>query len=466
MPTILSGLDIALRALNAQQLGLEITQRNVANASTPGYTKLRVSFEPATGSGMDSTQAVAGIEAATVDSFRNSFVEYNISQELQGQGEQQAAFDAVQQVEALFTDKSGRGLQSALSDFFNSFSSLSNAPEDPALRQQVLLKAGGLTQEFGRLYDRLKRVQLQQNQIVYDTVEEINSIASKIARMNTDIFSVQGSQTGDESAALDDRQRLLDHLSELVDISYFEDSSGTVTVETKQGALLVAGAQSKALEIAPSPQTGFYDVMQDGVDITSTIQSGKLAGALKVRDTTIPAYLKSLDDMAAALITDVNLQHASGSDLNGDQGGDFFTPFAQPAPGSNAGAARSISVAIADPKLIAAAGQGKGPGSNSNAQLLAGMKDEALPSLGDTADQFYANLILRVGLDSQSAADGLQTQKNLVQQLQNQRDSFSGVSLDEEAVNIIKYQKAYQASARFVTVLNILSDDILRILGG
>jgi len=466
MPTILSGLDIALRALNAQQLGLEITQRNVANASTPGYTKLRVSFEPATGSGMDSSQAVAGIEAATVDSFRNSFVEYNISQELQGQGEQQAAFDALQQVEALFTDKSGQGLQSALSDFFNSFSSLSNAPEDPALRQQVLLKAGGLTREFGRLYDRLQRVQLQQNQIVYDTAEEINSIASKIARMNTDIFSVQGSQTGDESAALDDRQRLLDHLSELVDISYFEDSSGTVTVETKQGALLVAGAQSKALEIAPSPQTGFYDVMQDGVDITSTIQSGKLAGALKVRDTTIPAYLKSLDDMAAALITDVNLQHASGSDLNGDQGGDFFTPFVQPPPGgSNAGAARSISVAITDPNKIAAAGPGGGPGSNSNALLLAAIKDD-LPSLGESADQFYAKLVFQVGSDSKSADDGLQTQKNLVQQLQNQRDSFSGVSLDEEAVNIIKYQKAYQASARFVTVLDTLIDDILRILGG
>lgn len=463
MPTILSGLDIAQRALSAQQLGLEITQRNVANASTPGYTKLRVSFEPATGSGMDSTYAVAGIEAAAVESFRNSFVEYNISQELQGQGEQQAAFDALQQVEAFFTNKSGQGLQSALSDFFNSFSSLSNTPEDPALRQQVLLKAGALTQEFSQLYDRLQRVQLQQNQIVYDTVEEINSITSKIAQLNTDIFKVQGSQTGDESTTLDERQRLLDHLSELVDISYFEDSSGTVTVETKQGALLVAGAQSKALDVTLSPQTGFYDVMQDGVDITSTIQSGKLAGALKVRDTTIPAYLNSLDDMAAALISEVNAKHQQGSDLSGTQGGDFFTPL---APGPNTGAAHNISVAITDPDEIAAAGLGEGPGSNSNAQVLAGIRDEVLPSLGYTAAQSYANLILQVGLDSQSASDGLQTQKSLVQQLKNQRDSFSGVSLDEEAVNIIKYQKAYQASARFVTVLDTLIGDILRILGG
>jgi flagellar hook-associated protein 1 FlgK len=107
-----------------------------------------------------------------------------------------------------------------------------------------------------------------------------------------------------------------------------------------------------------------------------------------------------------------------------------------------------------------------GPGSNANAQLLAGIKDDPLPTLGETPDQYYSNVIFQIGSDSQSAYDGLQTQNNIVQQLLNQRDTFSGVSLDEEAVNIIKYQKAYQASARFVTVLDTLSDEILRILGG
>ena len=472
--SILSGLDTAQRALYSQQLGLEIAQRNVANANTPGYTKLRLSFEPATTNGADSAQAGAGIAGVTIDSFRNNFVDYRLNQELQGQGEQQAASDALQQVEALFSDQGGLSLQGALSNFFNSFATLANTPEDISQRQQVLAAAEKLTGQFHRLYDQIQAIQSQQNRVVPDTVEEINSVTSQIARLNKQMVGLTNGHSVEESAARDERQQLLDHLSGLVDISYYEDSLGLVTVQTKQGALLVAGTQSKTLETGPSPVTGFQNIFQDGVDITSRIQSGKLAGLIKVRDVTIPAYLNSLDDMAAALITSVNDQHKIGFALNGDQGGDFFTPFVPPALGSNAGAARSFSVAIADhPTLIAAAGPSAGdpnlaagPGSNANAQLLAGIKDDPLPTLGETPDQYYSNVIFQIGSDSQSAYDGLQTQNNIVQQLLNQRDTFSGVSLDEEAVNIIKYQKAYQASARFVTVLDTLSDEILRILGG
>jgi flagellar hook-associated protein 1 FlgK len=287
-----------------------------------------------------------------------------------------------------------------------------------------------------------------------------------IARLNTEISVAHGTQSTDESSLRDERQRLLGQLSELVDVSYYEDSMGMMTVTTKQGALLVVGDQNKNLELGLSPVTGFRAVLQDGVDITSTIQSGKLGGALEIRDTTIVGSLNSLDDMAAALIQRVNEQHLQGVDLDGNAGANFFTPFVQPVPGSNAGAARSISVAIIDVREIAAAGPGGGPGSNVNANLLAGIKDETLASLGTTAGQFYANLIYRVGSDAKIAEDGLQTQKSLIQQLENQRDAFSGVNLDDEAVNIVKYQKAYQASARFVTVIDTLSGDLLRILGG
>jgi flagellar hook-associated protein 1 FlgK len=185
-----------------------------------------------------------------------------------------------------------------------------------------------------------------------------------------------------------------------------------------------------------------------------------------VRDGSIAGYLTALDDLAAGLIARVNEQHALGSDLDGAPGGDFFVPFVQPIPGSNAGAARSIAVAITDPREIAAAALTTGPGSNSNANLLAGIKDEDFPALGTSLNQFYADLVYRVAADCRRADDGLQTQKDLIQQLQNQRDSFSGVNLDDEAVSIIKYQKAYQASARFVTVIDTLTNDLLRILGG
>jgi flagellar hook-associated protein 1 FlgK len=466
MPSIFEGLDIAQRALYAQQVGLEVTQRNVANTSTPGYTKLRVNFEPSVLHGVDISPSGTGIAAFVVDSFRNSYIEYGISRELQGQGEQEATLDALQQVEALFSDSDVQGLQKALSEFFGSFSSLANTPEDLALRQDVLQKAGALADEFRRVYDGVKEIQLQQDRLISDMVGEVNVLSAEVARLNTEISAAHSAQSMEESNLRDSRQSYLNRLSELLDVSYYEDPRGMVTVTTKQGALLVAGNQSKQLDLTRSPLNGLLSVSQDGADVTSRIQSGKLGGALNVRDSSIAGYLTALDDLAAGFVARVNEQHALGADLDGVAGGDFFVPFVPSVPGSNAGAARSISVAITDPRMIAAAGLTAGPGSNANANLLAGIKDEDLASLGTSADQFYANLVYRVAADTQRADNRLQTQKQLIQQLQNQRDAFSGVSLDEEAVNIIKYQKAYQASARFVTVIDTLTNDLLRILGG
>ncbi len=465
MSPILSGLDIAQQALRAQQLGLDIAQRNIANVNTPGYSRLRVEFESGTPRPLDPTQAGGGVVSAAIVSYRNRYVDYSISQELQGQGEQQATLDALQQVEALFNDGDAQGLADALTGFFNSFSSLANTPEDLTLRQQVLQSAEALADEFHQLYSRIQSIQSQQDRIVSETVEQINTITSEIARLNVEAASNLYTESPDQSAWRDQRQKLLEQLSGLVDIVYYEDSDGMVTVTTKGGALLASGAESQTLSAAPSALTGSYGVMLNGADITSSLQSGKLGGALNIRNSILPAYLGVIDDMAATLASAVNAQHAQGVDLSGTPGGDFFVPFTQPVPGSNAGAARSLAVAITDPDLIAAAGAGRGPGDNTNARLLAGIKDQSLFSAG-TADQAYADLVFRVATDMKNAEDQVQIQKDLLQQLNNQRDSLSGVSLDDEAVSIVKFQRAYQASARFVTVLNALSDDLLRILGG
>ena len=114
---------------------------------------------------------------------------------------------------------------------------------------------------------------------------------------------------------------------------------------------------------------------------------------MKTRDTIIPGYLKTLDDMAATLISRVNAQNALGDDYNGIKGGNFFVPFTQSIPGSNAGAARTMAMAISDPKLVAAASTGGGPGDNSNALLLAGIQNETIFASGTTASQEYASLV-------------------------------------------------------------------------
>jgi flagellar hook-associated protein 1 FlgK len=257
----------------------------------------------------------------------------------------------------------------------------------------------------------------------------------------------------------------VEQLSGLIDVSYYDTQSGGIVVTTRQGGLLVTDNQSHVLKRNTMPNTAFSGVQLDGVDITSKLQSGKLAGLIKVRDGQIASCLSALDDMAAAIISGVNTQHGAGRDFNGALGGDFFVPFVPPVAGSNAGAAQAICVALSDGRKIAASST-TSPGDNANSKLLYGIKDQLLmSSSSETISQFYAGLIYQIGSDEKTAVDGVAIQKNILEQLKNQRASASGVNLNEEAANIIKYQSAYQANAKFASVLNSLSDVILNLVG-
>jgi flagellar hook-associated protein 1 FlgK len=460
MPSILSGLDTVQQSLAAQQFALSIAQRNVANANDPAYTRQDAVFSPI-GDGTPS-----GISGVTIQASRDRFLDYSIGRELESLGENSVAYDALQQIDAILGGNSGESLQQALSNFFGSFSSLTTKPEDIVLRQQVLSSANALAGEFQRIYAGIQQVQTSEDRSLNYSVDTINSITAQIADLNKQIPIAQGTQSESEFTFRDRRQQLLEQLSGLMDISHYETESGSITVTTRQGGLLIAGDQSYDLKLAQLAAGSFLSVQLDDKDITASLESGELGGRIKVRDTLITGYLSALDDMAATVISRVNEQHADGSDFNGAPGGDFFAPFVQIIPGSNAGCVRTMSVALTDPKLIAAAAMGAGVGDNANARLLADVGDEALfSSSTETVYQYYARLIYQIGSAEDTAEDNITVQKDLLEQLRNQRDASFGVNLDEEAINIIKYQKAYQASARYANVLDELSSEILQLLG-
>jgi flagellar hook-associated protein 1 FlgK len=458
MTSILSGLDAVQQALAAQQFALSVTQENVANVNDPSYTREIAVFEP------DQYEGTSGVGQVSIQAARNGYLDSSISQELQESGKQNAMSAALQQVDAVFSGTTGQGLQQAISDFFNSFSSLSTAPEDLNLRQQVLSTAQALTSEFHQIYAGIQQVQSSQNGELASTVNEINSITAQIADMNTSVAAAQGANSSDQYQLIDSRQQLIEQLSSLTDLSYFQTESGSITVTTRQGGLLVAGNESHDLQLVPGAD-GSSSIQLDGVDITSSLSSGQLGGILNAQGN-IASYLNTLDDMAATITFAVNSQHWLGTDLDGNAGGDFFTPFTQPVPGSNTGAARSMSVALSDPREIAAAAAGSATGDNENSIALAAIQDQALFSGStETASQFYASLLSQIGSDEQAAEDGASVQSSVLDQLNNQRAAATGVSLDEEATNMIKYQQAYEASAQFAQVLNSLSQDIINMMG-
>jgi flagellar hook-associated protein 1 FlgK len=460
MTSILSSLNNVQQALAAQQFALSIAQRNVAHVNDPNYTRQEAVFTPADG------ESAYGVSAVSISTCRDRFLDYSISCELQSLGENMVADQALQQVEAFFGGGSGYKLQEAISGFFNSFSALSGAPEDLSLRSEVISSANELAGEFRRIYGAIQTVQSSADSSVKFAIDDINSMTAQIADLNQRIAVAQQSSSELESTLRDQRQQLLEQLSGLIDVSYFETESGSVTVATRQGGLLILEDKNRELSLSSSASDAFGRVELDGADITDELQSGKLGGLIKLRDNTLSAYLGELDDMAVAITTRVNEQHAQGIDLNGQAGGNLFTPFVEIIPGSNAGAARAMSVAITEASQIAAASAGAGVGDNTNARLLAGISEENLFSgSSETVTEHFAQLLYQVGMDSRNASQGVETQTDLVAQLKSQRAALTGVDLDEEAVHIIQYQKAYQASSRLANVLDELSAEILDLLG-
>ncbi len=461
MSGLFGTLSIGLQALMAQQAGLQITSQNIANANTPGYARERPDMVPSPPVQYGTLLFGNGVELQKIESVRDRILDLRVYQETSQQGQLQSFVTAAQQVEAEFNVSSGGQLQTALNGFFNSLSQLSANPSDLASRQSVIAAAQTLASAFQSTSDQTSRVQTGLDQGVLSTVDQINKITAQIANLNAQVEAA--SAGGGNAGPLEDaRSQLIGQLSGLVDVSVIDAGSGSLTLTTANGAALVSSNVSFKLGTQADPATGLHRVVDSqGNDITTSIQGGQLGGQIQARDQFIPSVLSNLDDLAANVIQSFNTQHKLGFDLSGTAGGNFFVPFVQPSPGSNAGAAASFAVAISDPTKIAARGDGSA-GDNGNVNALAGLQSQAIVN-GQNPIDFYAGIVSQVGNQLSTANAELSAENLTLTQLQNQQASVSGVSLDEEATNLIRYQRAYEAAARVISVVDQLTQTAIAL---
>ena len=190
---------------------------------------------------------------------------------------------------------------------------------------------------------------------------------------------------------------------------------------------------------------------------SAQLNSGQLGGLLEVRDQKIPALLAGLDTLASGVANAFNSANTAGFDLNGNNGGNLFVP-----PPSGPGAAATLTVAITDPALIAASSDGSA-GSNGNLGNFSAIHDQPTIS-GQTPSDYYGNLVFGLGNDVSTATAELQSSQLVLQQLQDQRGSISGVSLDDEASHMIEYQRAYEAAARVATTVNQMLETVINMV--
>jgi len=445
MSSLNASLYTALSGLNAEQGALAVTTNNVANVNTPGYSRQQavlVTNEPVE---QDPLTLGTGVTLQDIESIRDPILESQIQQQTQSQGQYSTLSSALQQTQVNFTTSTG-DIGTAISNFFDSVNQLSANPNDLSVRQGVLTAAGNLATSFNTAANNLTQQQSSLDLSAVQQVVQINQLTQQIAQLNGQVSNLQN--VGESAGSfVDQRQQAIDQLSSLVDVTVIPTDGNTLTLTTANGAPLVSGQQSYQLQ-TENNSSGLHDIYSQGSDITGEITSGQLGGTLQARDQEIPQIQTQLDTLAAGIANNVNTVQAGGFDLNDVKGTNLFT-----APAlSGVGAAANLSVAITDPSLIAASSDGS-VGSNGNAEALYALNSQTVIA-GQTPTDYYSGIVFNVGNSTSNAAAEQSASALVLQQLNDQRSSISGVSLDEEAANMVQYQDAYSASAQVITTIN------------
>jgi flagellar hook-associated protein 1 FlgK len=447
------------QALNADQEALNVVANNVANANTPGYTEETPTWQENQAITIDGVSYGQGVTETGATSKRDKVLEARLDQQQQLASASSSRLTALDTIQALFTPDSGSSTSTAgdigsdITSFFDSFSSLEANSTNNSLRQSVLSTAGTLAGDIANAAASLDSQRSALDQEAAGVTSQVNALTTAIAQINQQIQTT--SPDADAGMLEDQRQEDLSELSKLIGINQITTENNGLAITTTSGALLVSGNTS--YELTTGTVNGVTDFYVGNTDITSQLATGggSLGGYLTARDTDIPSVLDSLDQLAYSVSTAVNAQNNAGTDLNGDTGttANSLDIFSQPT--AVAGSAKSMSVVMTDPNLVAAASLGSGTGDNSNAVAMAALANQTIVN-GQTPTNYYSNFVTTLGSTVSSVQTENTAQTASVTQLQTQRDTLSGVNLNDEASSLTTIERSYQAASEVFAIVNTI----------
>jgi len=468
------------QALNAQQLAIQTIGNNLSNVNTAGYVRERTNLTESDTMMTSSGEQGTGVTVSNIESLRDSLLDGLVQQSLgsQGYADDQASLTSTVQTalgenfsssstsSSSSTTSSG-AIQSALSNLFSSLQSLSASPTDPTARQQVVQDATAVSTALNGAYSRLQSTQGQIATDAGSITGQINQLSTSIASLNQQITSVQSASGGSADELVDERSEDISQLSSLVNVTATPQSDGTVTVALADApsVVLVSGVNGGGAGTTQSLSVSYDPTSSTPLTVSGSTSgalgagipsSGSLGSHLEVANVLIGApaadggtgLLGQLDDVASSLMSQMNTANKAGYDLNGNAGTAFFT-------GTGAGDIAVASNIANNPSLIAAASTAGAPLDGSNAAAMANIQNSSsvIPAM--------ENIVSGLGTTVSAAASNQTTQDQVTTQLQDQQNSVEGVSIDEEMTNLISFQQAYSASARFVTTIAGLYDTLI-----
>lgn len=488
------GLEIAKTGLHVSQTALEVIGQNIANSATKGYTRQRVetaSIDAATPNERYAsllTRTVGGgVDITAIRQIRDAYIDRELRRENAGFGQWETMSDTMLYIESLFDETSEYSISSAISGFFDGLSELSTDATSLEIRTALQQNAITLTDTFNHYYRQLTELQNEQNDNMFTTVQQINDTLERIGEYNMQIYSYELS--GDPANDLrDKRNLLLDDLSNLINIEYGENSDGQLWV-TCEGTELVNHTDITKLEAvadqtgAVSGQTGYYSIYYEGTTDAFQYSSGELYAYKTMRegnsvdDVGVPRLMANLNTLCQSLAEAFNDVHSAGYTLAhgttlSQTGIDFFDV---PVGGYGDITAGSFSLSdeildsvyniAASSELVDLSAGNTNEGNNENILAMAALcTSDAIPGIGNFED-YFSSILSELAISSRYCGNMAQSQASIMDNLETRKEAVSGVSINEEMIDMVKYQHAYSASSRLITAIDEMLDTLINRTG-
>ncbi|OGH96697.1 MAG: flagellar hook-associated protein FlgK [Candidatus Melainabacteria bacterium GWA2_34_9] len=518
MPSTLYGIYNAQRALSLNQAAIDIINSNVANMNTKGYSKQRLEISQASNvapyqSPVDATQSGMGAIIDSVTRNRDVFLDNSLRRETTDLNYYKEYTDNAVQLENIVNELDDTGLNKTLNDFYNSLSQLASNPNDFVVRNSVVQNAITLATTFNNTYTSLQNEKtglvgdinnpdtLTQSKLSID-INDLNNKLSAVANLN-DQINLSTSQGMTPNALLDQRDELLDKISEYIPVNITNERNNTVTLSIGAIELVRGKERSGFFEIqagATNDNPSIVQIKNDAGSVFSTnayslITSGKIGAILQTGGDdpgklTIKGIMDSLNSLASEFATAVNAVQTNGryidSSVNPNELSDNLSNPIPPSAGTdpdpedffvdssglgviNAGNISVNAIISNDPYQIAAAKLTSNlteTGDGSNALLMSQIRNQGLAVLGGATTQGYiTNVTGKLGTQSKNIQDNYDIKSNILQQVTQKRESVIGVNLDEELTDLVRFQRSYEASAKVMQTLSQTLTTIINMMG-
>ena len=452
---IFGALDMGSNSLSVQEEAMEVTGQNLANVNTTGYTRQQLVVQSATPLQTTIGQEGTGVEATGISQATDALLNGQIQSENSVSGSLNAQQQALQDAETSLNEQitntttgtsSPSGLTADLAGLFDSFQSLSTDPTNLSDRQAVVSSAQQLSTEFNQVSTQLGTINTQLNQSIQNGVTSSNQDLAQIASLNQQIMQAQA-DGGSANDLSDERERTIEDLANYTNITATAQSNGAVNINIGGVTMVSGGTEADSLATYDSGG-GQLLIKAQNAGTPLTLTSGGIEGNITTRDGALATLQTSVNTLASQLVTQVNGIYSSGYDLNGNTGADLFTGTDASDIGVNGAVAN-------DPSQFQASGTAGATGDNTVILALAQLGNSNISGLNNqTFSQSWAQTVGNLGETASAVNEQVSNSSAVTQMLTSQRNSVSGVSIDQEMTNLMQFQKSYEASAQLITTLN------------